>query len=487
MDMQIAGIRPQGVQSYGYSQLLCHHKATNYGLCFNDKYSTLISKTNSNRRVININELDREEKPEPEKNCISFIEDKSTKHNKFVQFLIVQLFCLMHYFDVLDSVRKYQIEPSKLNILRIVVSFTLGTGKLLSFVFSYLLTASAIVSTIGIGGFGWPVLLLIGLGATVGFLGVKVLLTKTTNNIHKKFAQVDLWLQQHKKAKYFIFTITFLPIVVIYFISKLMGNPTFIGFYTSDKTKIINPSICLISKDLETFFNAIHYTVQAIRVAYSIIGSVGFGFALFSWTGIINGESIISIINSYLPHWLTSFLTKIPTLPDYLVGSTHGIMALAIICVNLIWNWLKFLTMKHVIDVNSKKIISQNQLDSLYIKETNDAVVIKVLKEQLKYRRAILLYIIEEFTHRIKIDSQLLNDLQDIDPERIAQLEIADPEIIAVWLFKSLRHYPFAESCQCMHMQTKNARECEISVKLLLSTIISEINLNQNLLKKRLS
>ncbi len=470
--------------------------STNSSQCFHNKYSDLVSDNHRNHAnrvnqpyVRDIDTLSNEEAYQEETNndCINFIEEKSSKRSKIVQFLVVQLFCLLHYFDILDALRKYQIEPSKSNILRMIVSFGLGTGKLLSFIFSYLLTASSFVSILSIGGLGWPVLLIIGLGVAAAFLGIKVVLTKTTNSIHKKYAQIDLWLQQHQKTKYIIFAITFTPIVILYTVSKLMGNPTFIGFYTADKEKVINPSICLISRDLEIFFKTIHNTVQVIRVAYSVISSVGFGFAILSWTGVIDGASIVSAISSYIPQWLAGFLTKIPTLPESVINSTHGIIGLAVISINLIWNWLKFLNMEHMIDVNSKKIISQDQINYLYIKETNDEIVIKILKEQLEYRRAILLYIIEEFTHRLKTDSQLLVNLRKINFEQISRLKISSPETISIWLFKSLRNYPFAESCQCIQMQVKDVIEHEINIKLLLKNLISEINSNQSLLEKRLA
>lgn len=404
-------------------------------------------------------------------NKIDLVNFIKTKHSSF---LIVQLFCLFHYFDVLDASRKYQTQPCKRNIALMVVSALLGVGKLFALVSSYMLTAISFVSLLGLSGFGWPILILIGIaGAGLGLL-VKVLLTKSTNNIHQSFAKADQWLQNHPKTRTIIFIITFLPIAILYTISKIAGNPTLIGFYTTDIKQHINPSLRIISPELYKFFNVIHHTVEFIRVAYSVLSIAGFGFALCAWSGLVDVTSVVNFLNTTFPGWLAGFITKIPTLPDFLLDPANGVIGIIVISLNLIWCWLKFLLSKHVIDANNEKIIrvrSVNLIEQKYSK--------KIIAKQILYRKRMLLAVIEELTHRIKINSNLLECLEHINEDDIMNLEIDNAETTCLWLFRILRKYPFNHK-ERMRIEAlshdRDDKYHEKTIKAMMVAIIHDIN-----------
>ena len=406
--------------------------------------------------------------PEDKIDLVDFIE---TKHSSF---LIVQLFCLLHYFDILDASRKYQTQPCKRNIALMVVSALLGVGKLFALVSSYMLTAISFVSILGVSGFGWPILILIGIAVAGLGLLVKVILTKSTNEIHKSFAKADQWLQNHPKTRTVIFILIFLPIVALYTISKIAGNPTLIGFYTADIKQHINPSLKIISPELYKFFNVIHHTVEFMRVAYSVLSIAGFGFALCAWTGLVDVSSVVSFLNTNLPSWLAGFITKIPTLPDFLLDPANGAIGIIIISLNLIWSWLKFLLSKHVIDANNEKIIrvrSRNLIGKKYSKKT--------IAKQILYRKRILLAVIEELTHRIKINSYLLEYLEHITEEDVMNLKIDNAETTCLWLFKILRKYPFNHKERLRIEKIshdRNDQYHEETIKAMMVNIIHDIN-----------
>lgn len=428
------------------------------------------------RRVISdsampVNGAMNNEKPIEQEDKIDLVDFIKTKHSSF---LIVQLFCLFHYFDVLDASRKYQTLPCKRNIALMVVSALLGVGKLFALVSSYMLTAISFVSLLGLSGFGWPILLAIGLaGAGLGLL-VKVLLTKSTNEIHKSFAKADQWLQNYPKTRTIIFIITFLPIATLYTISKIAGNPTLIGFYTTDIKQHINPSLRIISPELYKFFNVIHHTVEFIRVAYSVLSIAGFGFALCAWSGLVDVSSVVNFLTTNLPSWLAGFITKIPTLPDFLLDPFNGAIGIIIISLNLIWSWLKFLLSKHVIDANNEKIIrirSVNLIGRKYSK--------KIITKQILYRKRMLLAVIEELTHRIKINSDLLEYLEHIAEDDVMNLEIDNAETTCLWLFRILRKYPFNHK-ERMRIEAlshdRDDKYHEKTIKAMMVAIIYDIN-----------
>jgi hypothetical protein len=91
----------------------------------------------------------------------------------------------------------------------------------------------------------------------------------------------------------------------------------------------------------------------------------------------------------------------------------------------------------------------------------------------------MLLAVTEELTHRIKINSDLLEYLEHITEEDIRDLKIDNAETTCLWLFRILRKYPFTHKERIIIEELshdRNDKYHEKTIKAMMVAIIHDIN-----------